>query len=144
MQQGFYSFFWSCSTPCTVPVFYQQKIWLFKEPYRYEFCSVGDPGCLFQIPDPNFSGKIPDPHKRIEVFLIPNNCFKALGRMIRAVHPGSRIRIFFHPDTGSRVKKAPDPDQRCCSPDFLLEHHPGAALPLVLVLHLHQLLHLVL
>jgi hypothetical protein len=32
----------------------------------------------------------------------------------------------------------------CCSPDFLLEHHPGAALPLVLVLHLHQLLHLVL
>ncbi len=43
-----------------------------------------DPGS--RIPDPNFS--IPDPGSiRFRIFY-PNNCFQALGNMIRDVHPG--------------------------------------------------------
>jgi hypothetical protein len=70
------------------------------------------------IPVPHYSvvklfpSRIPDP-----------NCFKALGNMIRVVHPGSRIRILiFLPitDLGSRGQNGtgsgiPDPDpQYCC------------------------------
>jgi hypothetical protein len=66
--------------------------------------SVEDPGSRVE--------KIPDPHKRIQVFLSP-----ALKNKIRDVHPGSRILDldFFpswipYPDP--ETKKAPNPGSR--------------------------------
>jgi hypothetical protein len=47
------------------------------------------------IPDPNFSHfgsrvkKIPDPHQRVVSIFNTKICIKALGNMIRDVHPGS-------------------------------------------------------
>jgi hypothetical protein len=56
-----------------------------------------DQGCLFRIPDPNFSIPDPgskrfqipdqDPHKRILVLLAPKNCFSALGKIILILFP---------------------------------------------------------
>ncbi len=64
---------------------------------------------IFSIPDPIFS--IPDPHQKC--FNL-KNCFRALGSMIRVVHPGSgsRIRIMiFYPSRiqGSIRHRIPDP-----------------------------------
>ncbi len=71
------------------------------------------------IPDPTFfypGSELFPSRIRIKEFkdFDPKNGFKALGNMIRVVHPGSRIRILtFYPtripDPG--VKKASDPDQ---------------------------------
>jgi len=60
-----------------------------------------------EIPDPNFSH--PGSRIRIKEFNYSNqkNCLKALGNMIRFVHPGSGSRFVTIPDPG--VKKAPDP-----------------------------------
>jgi hypothetical protein len=58
--------------------------------------SAEDPGCLSQIPDPNFSRsrteKIPDPQQK----------------NVRVFNPGSRI--FSIPDLDPGVKKLKDPD----------------------------------
>jgi hypothetical protein len=65
----------------------------------------------FRILDPNFY--IPDPRQRIKVFY----GFKALGNMIRVVHPGSELFIP-DPSCSSRI---PDPD-----PEFLPIPDPGS------------------
>jgi hypothetical protein len=82
--------------------------------------NVADPGCLSRIPEPNFSipdpgsnrFRILDPHPRILVGTVrifnPKNCYKALGKISRFVHPGSRILTFYpsrNPDPGSRGEK---------------------------------------
>jgi len=57
---------------------------------------------VFWIPDPGLKKfMIPDSRKNLSTFN-PKNCFKALGNMIRDVHPGSGSWIFFLPN--------PDPD----------------------------------
>jgi hypothetical protein len=60
-----------------------------------------DSGCLYSIPDPNFS--IPDPGSKRSLIRIrikeftyfKHNCFYALGKMISDVHFLSWIRTFF-------------------------------------------------
>jgi hypothetical protein len=78
-------------------------------------CSVLDPECLFRIPIRIFLSQIPglkDPGsgsvaKNLSIF-IPKNCFLVLGNMIRDVHAGSRIWIFF-PSRIPGSNEAPDP-----------------------------------
>jgi hypothetical protein len=72
-----------------------------------------DPGSEFFHPESRVK-KIPDlgsgsASKNLSIF-DPNNCFQALGNMIRDVHPGSRIQVLvFYPSRvpDSGVKKAP-------------------------------------
>jgi hypothetical protein len=74
-------------------------IYVFSLAHFPQFCGSG----MF-IPDPGsefFPSRI-----RIKEFKFsnPKTCFKAVGKMIRVVHPGS---VFL---THPVVKKAPDPD----------------------------------
>jgi hypothetical protein len=50
------------------------------------------------IPDPNFFH--PGSTSKNLIILTPKSCFKALGNMIRVVHPGSR---------GAKEHRIPDP-----------------------------------
>ncbi len=73
---------------------------------RILIISVAGPGCLFRIPDPNFS----IPGQKDSGSASKN--LQILGNMIRDVHPRSRNHIFIfypsrNPDPG--VKKASDP-----------------------------------
>ncbi len=103
--------------------------------------SVADPGCLSRIPDRLFSipdpgsafflsrirtVSIPDPGSRIRIkefkCFNPKNGFKALEKMIRVVHPGSRIRMLTSTHPGSRIQgpkrhqtRIPDPQHCSCT-----------------------------
>jgi hypothetical protein len=70
--------------------------------------SVADPGCLFRLPDPNFF----HPGSRIRIkkfkYFNPQNCFQALGKM---------IRVEFIPDPDPDFLPIPDPGVKKKTPD---------------------------
>ncbi len=60
---------------------------------------VPDPGSEFFHPGSRIKMMPdPDPHIRILCIFNPKNCFKALGNMIRGVHPGSKKHRILDPD----------------------------------------------
>jgi hypothetical protein len=83
---------------------------------EHDLNSVADPGYLSRLPNPESTvKKIPDPgsksaSKNLSIFN-PKN----LGNMIRDVHLGSRILIFYLSRIpGSKRHRIPDPDPQHC------------------------------
>ena len=103
------------AAPCNRRAYYFPS-----KPYQPKIFSmlisiIADPGCLsririFSIPDPNFSHPGSRIHNKEFKYFNPKKCFKALGIMIRVVHPGSGSRILiFYLSHYPGAKKAPDP-----------------------------------